>query len=74
MHPETMYRVATPRIADEGARVERERRARIARGEPSPDAIAFEAPVQYLSFAARLRALLGAIRLGGGLSTGAAGA
>jgi hypothetical protein len=62
MHPQTMYKHATLKIADEVARAERERRNRIARGEPSPDAIAFEAPVEHLSFTSRLRLLVGSVR------------
>lgn len=65
MHPEVMYQLARQKIQDEHAWAERERRSRIARGESSPDAVAFEAPVEHLSFASRVRALMGSFRANG---------
>ena len=61
MHPDTMVHLANLKIADELAWAERQRRARIARGASSPDAVSFEGEVQHLSFAARVKAAVAAI-------------
>lgn len=61
MHPETMRTLANLKIADELAWAERQRRARLSRSTPSPDAVAFGEPAEQLSFTARLRAAVGAV-------------
>jgi hypothetical protein len=67
MHPEITFHLVKQKLADEHAWAERQRRSRIARGDPAPDAIAFDAPVEHLSFAARVRALVDTLRGGSDL-------
>jgi hypothetical protein len=74
MHPEITYHLVKHKIQDEHAWAERQRRNRIAHGDPSPDAVAFEGPVEHLSFAARVRAIVGSLRIGGNVAAGTAGA
>jgi hypothetical protein len=74
MHPKTSYQLAKLAIADDLAWAERQRRTRLSRPYPAPDAIAFDARIEYLSFAARLRVLLGSFRPRGGASGQPAGA
>ena len=74
MHPELAYQLAKMKMAEDLAWAERERRARLARPQPAPDAVAFERRGEYLSFSARLRVLVGSIRLTGGTAGKPAGA
>ena len=74
MHPDTTYHLAKIKMNEDLAWAERQRRARLARPTPSPDAIAFEHRDEHLSFASRVRALLGALRPTSDLSGHAAGA
>lgn len=61
LHPETMRTLANLKIADEIAWAERQRRARLSRTAPSPDAVTFGESTEHLSFTARLRTVLGAL-------------
>ena len=73
MHPEVMYQLAKIKIQDEQAWAARERRIRLAHGEPSPDAIAFERPVVHLSFTSRIREFVGSLTSTGRTPSRAAG-
>jgi hypothetical protein len=64
MHPEITFHFVKGKLADEHAWAERQHRVRIARGDPSPDAVAFDGPVEHLSFSARVRALVETLRSG----------
>lgn len=66
--PRTGLALARLRMADELALAERQRRLRLARGEPAPDVVRFDEPVAYPTFFARLRAAAAAV-----LSTGRGG-
>src|SRR3712207_3607776 len=61
MHPETMRTLANLKIADELAWAERQRRARLVRAQPAPDAVSFGEAVEHLSFVSRLRTAVGAL-------------
>ena len=61
MHPVTMSIIANQKIAEEHAWAQRQRLARIARGAASPDAISFEGPLAYHSFATRVRSAVAAV-------------
>ena len=61
MHTETMRARANEKIAEELAWAERQRRARLSRTVPAPDAVAFGEPVEHLSFTTRLRTAVGAL-------------
>lgn len=73
MHPEITYHLVKHKVQADHT-WERQRRSRLAHGDPAPDAIAFEGPVEHLSFAARVRALVESLRGGHDVTAGTAGA
>jgi len=58
MHPEMLRPHDKIRLSDELTWAERERRSILSRRGPTPGAIRSDPPVQHLSFASRVRALL----------------